>query len=1245
MVDFPGMSPVAMKVLTRYPGRWFFSVDRGGTFTDVMGIDPRGEVHMSKLLSRSDRYADPAIEGIARMMGVSRGHPLPQSRVATIRMGTTVATNALLERKGIPVALFITRGFRDLLEIGYQNRPHLFKLVIEKPEKVYRCVKEVNERIDHTGKVIRPLDADAAWEDLLRIRRMGISSVAIVLMHSWKKPDHEIALARLARKAGFPQVSVSHEIMPLIKIVDRGQTTVVDAYLSPLLRAYIESIRRYTGNIHLEFMQSSGGILDAPSVSGKDAILSGPAGGVIGAAAVARLNNLSESIGIDMGGTSTDVSRYDGTFEKVLEMKTGGIQFHAPALRVNTVAAGGGSLLWFDGQKLRVGPESAGARPGPASYGLGGPLALTDANLLLGRLIPAYFPKTFGSRQQSPLDTGIVKAKFRELTAEINGVLGTSLTPVQVALGFVKIANETMARAIKEISVSRGFDVRTHGLIAFGGAAPQHACALARILGMQSVVIHPAAGILSAYGIAGASHLRYMVKSVIRPLDRPFTRSLSRRVETLAKPEVQELIQAGSGKETIRTHCYLDIRPEGTDTFLTLPVTHPSRETLPETLPRTFRKEYRRLFGFDPADSPLEVVNIRVEVVAGGHLFRETRERMPGDTKGRVPPVLPRETVPVYFHPEATSTPVYRRQDCPVGCRIRGPAVIVEEFSTTVVEPGFAATVSPYRHLILTREEEKREMVSTRRDPVMLEVFNHLFMSAAEQMGYTLANTAHSTNIKERHDFSCAIFDPEGNLVANAPHIPVHLGAMGESVKSIIADNKGRMRPGDVYCMNNPHKGGSHLPDVTVVAPVFSRRDPGDSPLFYVASRGHHADIGGIAPGSMPPFSSSLEEEGVVIDNFLLVREGRFRERQIRELLLSGPYPARNLEERISDLKAQIASLNAGIRELDRLVEKYGFGTVRAYMGHVRDNAARAMEEALARLLLGKRQILRRFEDTLDDGSTIAVRLTLMRGNGSSPSCTAEVDFSGTGPQIPGNLNAPVSVTKAAVLYVFRSLIDEDIPLNSGCMVPITVRIPRGCLLNPSSDAAVAGGNVETSQRIVDVLLGALGVAAASQGTMNNFLFGRADGRGKQYYETIAGGSGATPGHRGATAVQVHMTNTRITDPEVLESRYPEVRIDRFAIRRGSGGKGKFRGGDGTIREILFLRSRKASIVSERRRYPPYGLAGGSPGVRGRNLLIRSDGSRRELGGKAQLTVKRGDRIVIKTPGGGGYGKGSPPHR
>ena len=1202
---------------------WFFAIDRGGTFTDIIGVDPEGKTHSLKLLSLSKEYTDPAIEGIRRMMGIPAESPIPEDKVSRIRMGTTVATNALLERKGTPTALFITKGFSDLLEIGNQARPDLFALAVKKPEQLYSNVREVDERLDHEGSVVRPLDESVLRKDLEEVMNSGITSLAIVLMHSWKNGIHESRVAEIALDFGFDQISVSHKIMPLIKIVGRGQTTAVDAYLSPILFEYIQSVEKETGSIPLDFMQSSGGMTDAHNFRGKDAIMSGPAGGVIGAAAVAELNGIGEAIGFDMGGTSTDVSRYGGEFEKVVEMETAGIAFQTPSLKINTVAAGGGSILWFDGQKMRVGPESAGADPGPVCYGKSGQLALTDANLFLGRLVPEFFPKAFGKTYDQPLNEVETRKKIKKITEQINVSLDRNLSPEDVARGFIRIANETMASAIKEISVARGFDARTHALVCFGGAAAQHACGIARILSIKKMIIHPMAGLLSAYGIAMADQFRYAIHSIVTPYDKDMLRKFEIQLNEMATPLVKEIIQYGIPKDNIEIKKFLDLRPLGTDNYLTIPL-----GSFEETV-EMFSILHKQLFGFNPA-AELELVNLRIEVHGREHHFEESLSQSRARSKSK-----PSGTVKVAFEESENETPVYQVEDLHLDSFIEGPAIITEAFSTTVVEPGFSVELNRYGHLVLTQDTISEVSVGPERDPIMLEVFNHLFMSVAEQMGYTLINTAYSVNIKERLDFSCAIFDPEGNLVANAPHMPVHLGAMSESVKEIIVANKGSMKPRDAYLMNNPHRGGSHLPDLTVIAPVFA---DGKNPIFYTASRGHHADIGGTTPGSLPPFATSIHEEGVVIDNFRLIENDELRLDELQNLLSDNDYPARNLDERIADVKAQMAAVNKGIMETEKLIMKYGLETVHAYMDHVRDNATESMKVALSDYLGNKEKLDLEFKDHLDSGNTIAVRISIEKGDNPPHTCRAKVDFSGTSPQMEGNQNAPVAVTKAAVLYVFRLMIDEEIPLNSGCLEPVEIIIPEGCLLKPEDTAAVVGGNTETSQRITDVLIGALELAGASQGTMNNFVFGAEDGSGKQYYETIAGGSGACKGHNGASGVQIHMTNTRATDPEVLEHRFPEIRLEHFGLRQNSGGDGLYKGGNGTIRKVKFLKKRKVSILSERRNFPPYGMAGGLPGKCGKNELIKTSGKLEPLAGKVERIVKSGETIIIETPGGGGYG-------
>ena len=1202
--------------------KWFFAADRGGTFTDVIGVSPSGKTLTSKVLSESSLFNDSVVQGIRNILNIHPNQKLPLESIERVRIGTTVATNALLERKGADTSLIITEGFRDLLEIGNQARPSLFDLSIVKPEQLYHSVKEVSERLNSDGEVIRELDEERLKNDLATLHSSGIDSLAIVLMHSWKNSEHERRCYDIAKDLGFSNISISSEIMSTIKILNRAQTTVVDSYLSPILFAYVSTLKEELGDTVIEFMQSSGGLTDALSLTGKDAILSGPAGGVIGCAAISEINNFDSIIGFDMGGTSTDVSRYDGNLSKVVEVSSGGINFNASSLDIETVAAGGGSLLDFDGQRLLVGPESAGALPGPVCYSLDGKLALTDANLVLGRIHPNFFPKVFGIDQRQKLDQSATKSAFEELKNKINASTGSSFTLDSLAQGFLDIANEKMAATIKKISIARGYDVRNHTLVSFGGAAPQHCCSIARILGIKEIVIHPFSSILSAYGIANANQFRYAVKSVVEPLTQDSYKSSLSIIDSLASPLVLELENLGENSKDISKKSFLDLRVVGTDNPLTVPFDDY------ELMLQHFIDIHEKQFGFSPSRK-LELVNVRVEVTATSNRIVDNLLDSNVDA-----PVAHSETE-IFISGNRIKVPIFLRESLPKGYTKQGPLMIIDEKTTLVVEPDFSVKVNKFGHLIMEQDSIQQASFSSERDPVSLEIFNNLFMGVAEQMGVSLQKTAHSVNIKERLDFSCALFDSLGNLVANAPHVPVHLGAMSESVKSIISSNEGKMKKGNFFLINNPHRGGSHLPDLTVVAPVFS----GDNELtFFVASRGHHADIGGITPGSIPPFSKRISEEGIIIDNFLIVENGKFRQDEFIELLTASDYPARNLEERIHDIKAQIAAVNKGINELNNLVEKYSDEVVTSYMGYIRQNSAEAMSDALESYVenYGNKEVS--FDDFLDDGSRISVKIAIFKKPNSLASHHAIVDFAGTASQLEGNLNAPVAVTKAAVLYAFRLLIDKDIPLNSGCLEQIDIRIPEGCLLNPSDDAAVVGGNVETSQRVTDVLLGALGIAAASQGTMNNFVFGAEDGSGSQYYETIAGGSGAINGSDGASAVQVHMTNTRSTDPEILEHRFREIRLDKFSIRKNSGGEGKFRGGDGVLREISFLEPRKVSIVSERRTIPPYGSSGGQPGSCGVNIL-RSDSGETVLEGKVERQVKAGESIEIQTPGGGGFGR------
>jgi len=1205
--------------------KWFFAIDKGGTFTDIIGIDPHNKIHTNKILSQSPAYTDSVVEGIRQVLGLKDNEIIPSEKIERIRIGTTIATNALLERKGATTALLITSGFKDLLEIGNQARPSLFDLSIVKPEQLYSSVIEVDERLDSNGKVVFGLDRERLENDLDSLYNGGYRSLAIVLMHSWKNPIHESICFDIAKKIGFTNISISSQIMPLINIVSRGQTTVVDSYLFPVLSDYILSLKKELGEIPLEFMQSSGGLIDSESLTGKDSVLSGPAGGVIGSAIVGEANNSSSIVGFDMGGTSTDVSRFGGSYAKSSEIEAGGIKFQTSSLDIETVAAGGGSLLWFDGQRLQVGPESAGAIPGPVCYGLNGRLTITDANLILGRIHPDFFPKVFGPNRNEKLDIVKTRAAFEELRVLINAKTNSIFSIEELAIGFVTIANERMSSAIKKVSVSRGYDVRKHSLVCFGGAAPQHCCGIARTLDIDEIIIHPLSSLLSAYGIANAEQFRYGVKSIVSDYTDKFHSGSLSEFEKLELPLVDEMTKLGMPLEEVHSHNFLDLRVKGTDKFLTIPFAEYS------SVIKEFRIRHKELFGFLPSDE-LEVANLRVEV--NGKMTRIT-DYNSIKTDRTLTPISQTE---VFFGRDFFETKIYAREDLPINIELNGPVIVTDLISNIVVEPGFKLQVSDKGLLKISQKVKEEFVVSSERDAISLEIFNNLFMGIAEEMGFTLQNTSHSVNIKERLDFSCALFDGDGNLVANAPHVPVHLGAMSESVKSIIDSNKNRMKKGDCYLINNPHKGGSHLPDLTVISPVFSDEN---HPIFYVASRGHHADIGGITPGSIPPFSKTIHDEGIIIDNFLLLKDGELREKEFVELLTNSDNPARNIKERKHDINAQIAAVVKGIKELDNLVARYGLKTVKAYMLHIRKNSAEAMSDALGRYLDGSKSKEKSFDDYLDDGSRISVKIKIMKREEELSPFYAIVDFSGTSSQTANNLNAPVAVTKAAVLYVFRLLIDKNIPLNSGCLDQIKIIIPKASILNPNDEAAVVGGNVETSQRITDVLLGALGLAGASQGTMNNFVFGSEDGFGKQYYETIAGGSGATSQSDGASAVQVHMTNTRSTDPEILEHRFKEIRLEKFEIREKSGGDGEFRGGDGVIREVKFLESRKVSILSERRVFPPYGMSGGDEGLCGSNYLRTAFGEEIKLGGKVERIVKPNETVVIKTPGGGGFGSKS----
>lgn len=1215
-------------------GQWQFWIDRGGTFTDVVALRPDGVLVSHKLLSDNpEQYRDAAIQGIRELLNLSAEQPIPSAQIAAVKMGTTVATNALLERKGEACLLLINRGFRDALRIAYQNRPRLFERHIRLPELLYREVEEVIERTGARGEVVIPLNLDAARQTLQGAYNRGIRSVAIVLMHGYRYWDHEQQLAGLAQQIGFTQISTSHEVSPLMKLVSRGDTTVVDAYLSPILRRYIDQVASELGDAKLMFMQSNGGLVDAGLFQGKDSILSGPAGGIVGAARTSAMAGFDKIIGFDMGGTSTDVTHYCGEYERTFETQVAGVRMRAPMMQIHTVAAGGGSILSFDGARFRVGPDSAGANPGPASYRRGGPLTVTDCNVMLGKLIPAYFPRIFGPAADQSLDKAVVRTRFETLAREIQAATGKTSTSEEVAQGYLRIAVENMANAIKEISTQRGYDITRYVLCCFGGAAGQHACQVADLLGMTRVLLHPLAGVLSAYGM-GLADIRCLRQQAV---EQRFTARLAVDLQTdyrmLEEEGRQEVRQQQVPEPQISAIYKAHLKYEGTDSALVVDF-NDFRACC-----RAFEEAHQQRYGFIVADKALILEAISVEVIGTTHQ-PQNHQASSGDhpdpvtersDETRDPPVMARS--PIYSDGSTHDAPLYQRSELQSGDCIVGPAIILESTGTNVVECGWQATCTDRSDLLLQRviPLQRQVAIGTAVDPVMLEVFNNLFMSIAEQMGFTLENTSYSVNVKERLDFSCAIFDQQGHLVANAPHMPVHLGSMWQSIRSVIDKHGGSMQPGDVYILNAPYNGGTHLPDITVITPVFAE-SAGAQPvtqaakpvLFYVASRGHHADIGGITPGSMPPGSRSVEEEGVLIDNIKLMDRGQFLEQEIRDLLISGPWPARNPDQNIADLKAQIAANEKGVQELRRMIGQFSLPVVHAYMQHVQDNA----EESVRRVLDVLRDGVFRYR--MDDGAEICVSIRIDKASRS-----ARIDFSGTSAQRDTNFNAPSAVCHAAVLYVFRTLVDDDIPMNQGCLKPLEIIIPKGSMLDPVYPAAVVAGNVETSQWITDCLYGALGVLAGSQGTMNNFTFGNDR---YQYYETLCGGSGAGPGFDGTSAVQTHMTNSRLTDPEVLEWRYP-VLLEDFRLRPGSGGRGRFCGGDGVVRRIRFLEPMTAAILSSHRSTRPFGVEGGEPGCPGENWVERCDGRREDLGATAEVEMQPGDCFVVATPGGGGYGK------
>ncbi len=1202
-----------------------FWIDRGGTFTDIVARTPSNQTIAHKLLSENpERYQDAAIQGIREILELSPDEPIPSHRISEVKMGTTVATNALLERKGDRTLLVITKGFKDALRIGYQNRPNIFAREIILPEILYEQVIEVDERYDVSGNELQPVNIELLKPRLQAVYDSGIRSCAIVLMHGYRYPKHEQEIAELAQKIGFSQISVSHKVSPLMKLISRGDTTVVDAYLSPILRRYVEQVYSQLNSgdesVSLLFMQSNGGLTDARNFQGKDSILSGPAGGIVGAVQTSLRAGFEKIISFDMGGTSTDVAHYNGEYEREFETEIAGVRMRVPMMAIHTVAAGGGSIVRFDGSRYRVGPESAGANPGPACYRKGGLLTVTDCNVMLGKIQPEYFPQVFGINGNLALDGEIVRQKFQELATEIQAKTGDSRTPEDVATGFIAIAVENMANAIKKISLQRGYDVSNYTLCCFGGAGGQHACLIADTLGIKQIFIHPYAGVLSAYGM-GLADIRAMreqaVEATLTDELIPKLQTILTQLETECKQELttQHLQTLTSAK--------VNLKYEGTDSTLTVNFANY------HTMKAEFEHKHQTIYGFIREGKTLIVESVSLEVIQ--HM--DTPEE-PIISRTRSQPLLPIANVQMYTPQGWQNTPLFQREYLQPGDSIIGPAMIIEGTGTNIIEPSWQVTLTERNHLVLNKlktSNSQSELTSntlsnpSQPDPVRLEIFKNLFQFIAEQMGITLQNTAASVNIKERLDFSCAVFDKQGQLVANAPHIPVHLGSMSESVNSLIKAKKDDLKVGDVYMQNNPYDGGTHLPDVTVITPVFAPNT--NQILFYVASRGHQADIGGITPGSMPPNSTTVEEEGILIDNFQLVNQGEFCDVELLELLTSGRYPSRNPDINIADLQAQIAANKKGTQELQKMVNQYGLETVQIYMGYVQDNAEESVRRAIDVLKDGE------FTYEMDGESQIQVAIKIDKKTRS-----ATIDFSGTSQQLNTNFNAPKAVCKAAVLYVFRTLVNDQIPLNAGCLKPLNIIIPEGCMLNPRYPAAVVAGNVETSQTIVDALYGALGVMAASQGTMNNFTFGSDR---HQYYETICGGSGAGENFNGTDAVHTHMTNSRLTDPEVLEWRFP-VLLEEFSIRSNSGGKGQYQGGNGIIRQVCFLEKMTASILSGHRIISPFGLAGGEAGLVGKNYVIRSNGTVEILGSTATVEMNIGDVFVIETPGGGGYGNIKP---
>ncbi len=1194
---------------------WHFWIDRGGTFTDVVARDPAGAVRTAKLLSENpEHYPDAAIEAMRRLSGVREG-PLP---AADIRIGTTIATNALLERKGEPVLLLITRGFGDALAIGTQERADIFARHIIKPAPLPAEVLEVDERVAADGNVLVPLDSASALQGMKAARARGIKAAAIVLMHGYRYTAHEEQLARLAAEAGFEEIAVSHKVSALVKLIGRADTTVVDAYLSPVLQKYTANLVSQLGGgdepgAEPLFMQSNGGLTAGAGFRGKDAILSGPAGGIVGMAETSRRAGFGRAIGFDMGGTSTDVSLFAGQYERDNDNRVAGVRIRAPMMRIHTVAAGGGSICRFDGARFLVGPESAGAIPGPACYRRGGPLTVTDCNLILGKLQPGHFPAVFGPDADEPLDIAAANTRMAEVLLAIEDAGMGPMDACQAAEGFVAIAVANMANAIRSVSVARGHDTANFALNCFGGAGGQHSCLVADALGIETVLVHPLSGVLSAYGMGLADRREVREMSVGTQLDA-LGPQFGSSVTALSDTTRTVLAAQGIAPDAIRMEGQAHIRTLAGDSAIEVPLGTAAQ------MKAAFDDEYRARFGYD-CEAPLVLDMVRMEAIFDGQQDNLTQFDPPcADAPlpalaGCFMAGAPREIA------------VHQREAIVAGAIIQGPALIIDPVATIVVEPEWQARMASDGMLVLTRSGDVRhEAIRTEADPVRLEIFGGLFMAIAEEMGAALQHSASSVNIRERLDFSCALFDASGNLIANAPHIPVHLGSMGDSVRAIIGHRGKGMKRGDVYALNAPYDGGTHLPDITVIQPVFT--DGEDAPAYFTAARGHHADIGGIAPGSMPSDSSTIAQEGIVLENVLLVENGKFQEAQIRQILSSGQYPARNIDQNIADLAAQLAACRRGAERLLGLVADYGQAVVSAYMEHLQTYAEGAVRALLGGLEDGA------YSYETDSGAVVSVKVKVDREAGG-----AIVDFAGTSAQQRDNFNAPTPVVRAACLYVIRTMFDLPIPLNDGFLRPIILRIPAGSMLSPRYPAAVVAGNVETSQVITDTLMGAFGAMAASQGTMNNFTFGD---ESHQYYETIAGGSGAGNGFDGADVVQTHMTNSRLTDPEILEQRFP-VMVESFAIRHGSGGAGQWRGGDGGVRRIRFLAPMRANMLSNHRRVPPFGLAGGDDGAVGINRVERQDGRVELLDATASVDMKPGDVFVIETPGGGGYGPGTGP--